>query len=150
MNINDREGVVRALGICSGPISEDICAAQCPYFGRPFCCQNLLEDSRDLINELVAEPRVLTWEELWSENHPQTVWIEAPLWSEKMLEMHYDDEWFESENMPIYTMPDHWNWFGKSKALEEDYNHWNRSDRFRAWSKEPTERQRKEAEWDAD
>lgn len=94
--------------------------------------------------------RVLAWSELWEEGHPQTVWVEDPNYSNSFIEVHYDAEGFPGENAPIYISRDRDYWFGKSEKLRDAYNlrFPASGSRFRAWNKEPTERQRKEAEWD--
>lgn len=139
MNINDREKVARGINLCAKSVVDENECKDCPYFGRHFCCHELMEDCRDLINEFMEEPRVLTWEELWAEDHPRTVWFEDRVCSDNIIKARYD---FENA---CYRGDEKDYWIDNT---EENQRNYGKFPEYRAWSKEPTERQRKEVEWD--
>ena len=110
--------------------------------------ETTIYDLRDKLQRAVRNPRVLTWDELWDEGHPQTVWVEDPNYTNSFIEVHYDAEGFPGENEPIYITENRQYWFDNSDVSRNAYGRRANCYYFRAWSKEPTERQRKEVEWD--
>lgn len=110
---------------------------------------NAFDELQEELRKATEPPRVLTWDELWDEGHPQTVWVEDPYYTNSFIEAHYDAKGgFPEENLPIYITDNREYWFEKSDEAHEVYGRRVSGYYFRAWSKEPTERQRKAVEWD--
>ena len=109
-----------------------------------------IRDLREALRRATTPTRVLAWSELWDDGHPQTVWVEDPSWSGNFIEVQYDAHGFPGKEVPIYISRDRDYWFMNDDKLKEEYGRYTpaKGPSFRAWNREPTERQRRGAEWD--